>query len=172
MKMWLGAPCHQTFIPLFLEHVCLLNSMKGTLKTSMDTRSFTLLELPDAAVLHVLRHLDARSLAMLELAGSRDYLCRREPTSRLPLLEAVAREAVRSLCGPQADRFRYNHAHMHAGPTAAARIALPLAPQAPSAAQLVASVCRPPCPAAELGLTAPIACDAALHPEICAAHST
>ena len=95
----------QTRIPPSFHHGCSHNSMQRSLKCpNMD---FPLLELPDAAVLHVLRHLDARSLLMLELAGSRDYLCRRQPSSRLPLLESVAREAVRALCGPQADRFRY-----------------------------------------------------------------
>ena len=68
--------------------------------------SVSLLDLPDCAILEVLRHLDARSLVMLEQTNS--YFGRREPASRLPLVEHVAREAVQGFCGSpaQAERFR------------------------------------------------------------------
>lgn len=68
--------------------------------------TLSLLQLPDNAILEVLRHLDARSLVHVEQTNS--YFSRKEPSSRLTLVEAVAREAVQRLCcsNSQAERFR------------------------------------------------------------------
>jgi hypothetical protein len=66
-----------------------------------------LLSLPPLAILEVLRRLDGRSLVALEQTHS--YFQRKEPGSRLSLVESVAREAVVQLCGGsqvQAERFR------------------------------------------------------------------
>ena len=67
----------------------------------------SLLHLPGAAVLEVLRNLDARSLAALEQTAH--VFSRRDPVTRLPLTEHIARQLVLRGCGGDAEaaeRFR------------------------------------------------------------------
>lgn len=69
---------------------------------------FPLLNLPDSAILAVLRFCDARTLSMLELTGS-DFFSR-PAGRRLSLCEEVAKEAVLSRLGGSleaAQRFRW-----------------------------------------------------------------
>ncbi len=65
-----------------------------------------LLSLPPLTVLQVLRNLDGPSLVALEQTNS--YFSRKEPGSRLPLVEHVARQAVLHRCnGSHADAERF-----------------------------------------------------------------
>ena len=80
--------------------------MESHSPAAADAPLASLLSLPDAAVLEVLRKLDGRSLVMLGCTAR--YFGRRDPASRLPLTEAVAREALLADCTPeQAERFRW-----------------------------------------------------------------
>lgn len=80
------------------------------MQRSLRDNSMELLTLPPLPILEVLRRLNARSLVALQQTNS--YFSRKEPGSRLPLLEHVAREKVLALAGgdpAQAQRFRLVH---------------------------------------------------------------
>ena len=67
----------------------------------------SLLQLPDSAILGVLRCLDASSLVALDHTAR--YFTRKDPVSHMPLTEHIARELVVADCGGDADaaaRFR------------------------------------------------------------------
>lgn len=85
----------------------LKRSRMAPLDCDLDPAPASLLHLPDAAILGVLRNLDATSLVALEQTAR--YFTRRDPTSHLPLTEHIARELVLSDCGGDVDtasRFR------------------------------------------------------------------
>lgn len=65
----------------------------------------SLLALPDAAILEVMRHLDGRSLVALERSAS--YFTRTDPVTLLPLGEHVARETLLQLAGTEAEAERF-----------------------------------------------------------------
>lgn len=66
-----------------------------------------LLDLPPGCLLQVLRFLDAKALTAVLATGCRDFGAREGP-HHLPLVEAVAREALEARCGDlaTAQRFR------------------------------------------------------------------
>lgn len=69
----------------------------------------SLLSLPDNAIAAVLGRLDARALVAMEQTHS--YFSRREPGTRLPLVEHTARAEVLRRCGgclADAERFRWD----------------------------------------------------------------
>lgn len=98
----------RTFSPSVSNNI----NMRGVKMNATD--SLSLLSLPPGCVLEVLRHLDARSLVMLELTGSR-YFSAREQGRRMSLVEDVAKDAVlQRLCGSMeaAERFRWDGKEM------------------------------------------------------------
>ena len=68
----------------------------------------SLLQLPDGCIQHVLQQLDARSLVALQQTCT--YFSRREPSTRLPLVEHVARAQVQQLCSSLQDAARFRWA--------------------------------------------------------------
>jgi hypothetical protein len=79
---------------------------KMTTPNSQEPRQ-SLLHLPDTAVFNVLRQLDAVSLTRLEATCG--FFSQRQPVSRLPLTEHLAKEHVLDRCGREmhvATRFR------------------------------------------------------------------
>ena len=72
----------------------------------IDCGPLSLLHLPDTAIVEVLRNLDAKSMVSLEQTAS--YFHKKDPVSRLPMTEHIAREMVLRDCGAmeQATRFR------------------------------------------------------------------
>lgn len=80
-------------------------SIPITMQRTMEP-SAGLLSLPPLTVLQILRNLDGPSLVALEQTNS--YFSRKEPGSRLPLVEHVARKAVLHRCnGSHADAERF-----------------------------------------------------------------
>lgn len=72
----------------------------------IDFGPMSLLQLPDTAIVEVMRNLDAKSMVCLEQTAS--YFHRKDPVSRLPLAEHIAKEAVMQSCSTleHASRFR------------------------------------------------------------------
>ena len=75
--------------------------MKGTREPELG-----LLDLPPGCLLQVLRFLDARALTALLATGCRAF-AEREGPHHLPLVEAVAREALEARCGDLATASRF-----------------------------------------------------------------
>jgi hypothetical protein len=63
----------------------------------MDCDAMSLLQLPDNAIVEVLKNLDGISLVMLEQTAR--AFSKRDPVSRLSLTEHIAREQLERECG-------------------------------------------------------------------------
>ncbi len=89
--------------------------VKVRMSSEPSVRPPNLLSLPDGPIVEVLRHLDGRSLVILQRTAS--YCNEKHPLTRLPLVQHVARENLLGVCRStaEAERFRCEARHHATG---------------------------------------------------------